>query len=345
MEEAIQKKEFHKEFRDELSEREILGGNTDGAEIDRSVIKISALAILGTFFLGVFSAFLRIFLDTGDFRLFIFSSLAALLFLIILVLQVFFVKNFWRLNLIVVIESIGLLAGFFDRIDLALIGSVAFAIFIFIVASWNGKKALDNMLKVDFWRINKIVLPKGIMALALFASVGYTMSIDNRFFVSEIFFEKSLGISSGIVERFYPSFSFSSTTKEMVLSMASEQLSKSPQFQILSEQAKKQIANQSAEDLEIKVKEYLGEGFNFNIKFSKALFEALKNKFDYLPQNIKNMILAGLGFFVFLTIVGVAFPIRIAVSIFAFLAYEALLALGFATIIIEGRSREIVVLK
>jgi len=40
-----------------------------------------------------------------------------------------------------------------------------------------------------------------------------------------------------------------------------------------------------------------------------------------------------------------AMPIRFVISIIAFLIYELLLAFGFATIELEGRSKEMVVLK
>ena len=52
-----------------------------------------------------------------------------------------------------------------------------------------------------------------------------------------------------------------------------------------------------------------------------------------------------LAILVFFTVVGFGLPIRWVVTSFTFVIYEIFLALGFSAIMLEGRSREIVILK
>ncbi|PIY58818.1 hypothetical protein COY97_02210 [Candidatus Wolfebacteria bacterium CG_4_10_14_0_8_um_filter_39_64] len=68
-------------------------------------------------------------------------------------------------------------------------------------------------------------------------------------------------------------------------------------------------------------------------------------KFTKLPENVRLFAPVAIAALIFLTIVSLSLPIRLITTVLAFLIYEICLALGFSTIMLEGKSREIIILK
>jgi hypothetical protein len=68
-------------------------------------------------------------------------------------------------------------------------------------------------------------------------------------------------------------------------------------------------------------------------------------KFGTLPKSVIPIAPIIVAALIFLIIVGFSLPIRLIVTFLAFLLYEIFLALGFSAKMMEGRDREIIVLK
>ncbi|MEK9154729.1 MAG: hypothetical protein AAB596_01515 [Patescibacteria group bacterium] len=328
-----------------INDRELLGHHTDGAEVDQSLSKIIVLAIFGIVFSLIFSYFLNLFFSRGNLLFVSISAGAAFLFSISVLLQSIFIKDFWRSILIISIEGLILIAGFYGEINLFVSGSAVVATLLLFLAYWSAKKEMDNMLKINFWRVSKVVLPKAIAALAIFFSFSYVSTVGSGFVFPKAYFEDIFFSSSAIVKNFYPAFNPSYSIKEFAFNSAKDQLNNLPQAKLLSESEKNRLINQSAGEFEARLAVYFGENFNSELKISDAVYDLLSQKFSQLPKNARTLVLFGVAMLIFLIIEGFALPIRWVISLLAYVIFEILLAIDFAVVILEGRSREIIVLK
>lgn len=319
-------------------------------EVDRSIPKIIALAALGIIFSFSFGYFLKLFILESrlDFLLFSFSSF--LFFLATFLLGAFFIKSGSRASQIIFLESLAFLAAFYDRLSTNIaIGALA-GFLILLWANYSGRLELENMMKIRFWRVGKKVLPKAIAALALFISVVYVGvgGIGGKeFLISQSVFEKIISpvIDMKIVQNFLPGFNLSLPVGKLIKNLAGNQIEQNPQMKLLPSALKKQLVDQAAKELEDKFSDFIGAPVDPKIKTSEALYQATVKKFLELPENIKTFIPVGVGALIFLSIISLTLPIRWLVSVLAYLVYEICLALGFGVIMLEGRSREIIILK
>ncbi len=323
---------------------------TPEVEIDRSMPKIIALAAAGIIFAFFFGYFLKLFVLESRTDYLIFSFSAFVLYLTVFLLNVFFIKSGSRISSIIFLESLALLGVFYDKLSLMLGLGVLASFLILLWANYSGRLELENMLKIRFWRVGKKTLPKAITALALFVAVAYAgvgSFGENDFFISSKAFEKILSpiAEMKIVQNFLPGFALEKPFDEFIKDLAKNQIEQNPQFKLLPQKAKKELVNQTAKELEKKASDLIGGPVNSKIKTSDLLYQTMVSKFKELPENIKNFLPVGLATLIFLTIVSLILPIRWLVSVLAYLVYEICLALGFSTIMLEGRSREIILLK
>ncbi|MBI5079124.1 hypothetical protein HZB06_00390 [Candidatus Wolfebacteria bacterium] len=314
-------------------------------EIDRSDSKIAVLAVLGVISFFLFGYFLKSYFWGGDLNFFWFSLGSLSVYLIIFLFQSLLIKSVKKTNLIIFFESAALLAGFYDRFNRQILAA-AFIVFLFLLwGNYNGVRQLRDSVKVKFWRVSKATMPKAIAAAALFGSVVYMNVGAGDFFLSRAAFEEILNPSVLIVQKFVPNFNFSFSVNELAANLAEKQISETPQARLLPKSVKAQLAAQSAKELENQFSSFLGASIDPKLKISEVIYETLKNKFLNLPENIKNLVLLAAGLIIFLTIESFAMPFRLIISFIGFIIYEILLAVGFATIVLEGKNREIIILK
>ena len=323
---------------------------TTEAEIDKSRPKIIALAVIGMIFSFSFGYFLKLFILESRQDYFFFSLAAFFGFLTFFLLNAFFIKSASRLSLIIFLESLALLAAFFDKLSMTLAAGALLSFLFFLLAWQSGRSELGSALKIRFWRVGKRILPKVIAGLALFIGVAYanvgSFSKD-EFFISLPAFEKIISptIEIKIIQKFLPKFDLTKPVGETIENLAINQIEKNPDFKLLSEAEKKQIIAQTVKKLEENFSGLINAPINLKAKTSEALYQAMTDKFKNLPENVKNFVPAGFGALIFLIIISFALPIRWLASILAYFIYEIFLALGISVIALEGRSREIIILK
>ncbi|MEK7555651.1 MAG: hypothetical protein AAB516_02450, partial [Patescibacteria group bacterium] len=153
--------------------------------------------------------------------------------------------------------------------------------------------------------------------------------------------------TAGIVNKLNisPEIDFSLPIGDLVKDMAKKQIEENSQFQTLPQAMRNQLIVKATKEIETQISDFFGVPTESKSTISEMLYKAMVDKFNKMPKNIKNIILIGIAALIFLTIEGIAWPIRWLVSVLAWLVYEILLAAGFATIVLEKKSREIVILK
>jgi hypothetical protein len=322
---------------------------SDFADVDRSMLKIAVLAILSMASISSFGYFLKLFFQGTGSDAPLISGLSVVLFLIIFVLQTLFIKSFKVNALIIFLDCAGLSAAFYNIPSAILIG-IALVFTALFFGNLNGVRELKNSLKINFWKASKTILPKAIAAIFLFISIVYVYgdTIKKDFFLSGSDFEKIIFSPSILLaQKFFPQFNLNSslTFEELVIIIAKKQVEENPQLNILPKTVKNLIVNQTAKEIREQVAGFVGVTVKSNSKISDFVYEALKEKFGALPENLKSFVLVGVVLIIFLTLEILALPVRLIISFLAFIVYELLLAFGFATIELEGRSKEIIILK
>ena len=310
------------------------------------LIKIGSLALVGVLFALGFSWFFRSFLFGGEWLQLLWGALCAIGFLVIFTLQTFFIRSNAHFALAFLLQGIALI-GFFLTLTVPVIVLFAAVYALLLSASHGGRRILDNTLKIDFWSISKLVVPKGIIALTLLVSVFIPIHLQaNRAALplSLNAFDKVLASSNVFVKRFYKDFDSSKSVEEIARTATEQQLASIPQAQNLRPQEKDLLIRKAMEDLYTQIFHYTGVRINPKDRFSTAAYSVLQEKFVGLTDQVKLWVYIIIGSIVFASIASIMLPVRILVALLSLFVYEVLLALGFAHVIIESKPKEVLVL-
>lgn len=310
------------------------------------LIKIGSLTLAGIIFALGFSGFFRSFLLGGEWMQLLWSSLLAIGFLVVFTLQTFFIRSNMHFAIAFFLQSVALL-GFFFTMTTPIVALFAVVYALLLSASFSGRKILENTLRIDFWNISKLIVPKGIIALTLLVSVFIPLHLQaNRdtLPLSLATFDKVLASSNVFIKRFYQDFDSSKSVEEIARAATEQQLAAIPQSQYLKPRERDILVNRAMQDLYMQIFGYTGVEIDPKDPLSKAAYGILQEKFSGLTDEVKLWIYILLGSIVFISIASIMMPIRIVVGLIAFFAYEILLALGFAHVIIESKPKEALIL-
>jgi len=310
-------------------------------------IKVGVLVFFGILSSLALGYFLRDFLVWGNSSL-LYSSIAAAAFLIILNLQPFFIENREALTFVALFESLAMVGNFADKISWTYLISFVFIFLILLSGLLNGLRELEEGLKIRFWPVARMVLPKGLIAISLFASIFSVLHLQTdsqKFFISRETFQKIFSINAPLIQKIYPGIDPVMTMDAVVKTIAQNQLNRLPEFQSLSKKAQNQELEKQSGALIANFSQYIGAPLNPRLGLGDAIFEALAIKYENLSDNMKTLLFVGLGVLIFLTIETLAWPIRLVIAALAFLVYEILITAGFAKITVETRSKEVLTLE
>jgi len=333
-----------------MMDKGLLNQASNQVNEDKSVSKISILAAITIALSFLFGLFLK-WAVLGQFSgASFFAFCAASLFLAFYLLNVFFIKSVWRSNLVIFLEGVVFMVVFYDMLSFNLLLGAFVAFVILILAGYSGRNEFDNMLKIKFWRIGRVVLPKAIFALALLVGIVYAgVSINEKDgnFISQSTF-KNLArplVQSGLFKKFVPGFDADIPSEQLFKNLAEKEIEGRPDLGILPSPLKSQLVSQAAVETEKRLNEFLGVTINSNLDILAAIYDVGIKKFASLSDNAKMIVPIVIAALMFLIIVGLTLPLRLLISLIAFLFYEVFMALGFSEIAMENRSREIILLK
>ncbi len=144
-------------------------------ETDRSVWKIFLLGLLGVAAsAAAVSGFMNFSTSPNSFYFWTFV-VAVLLFWALKLLQIFFVKGFWKLFSITLCEILVPLAVFrthFDSVTLPYLLAGAILAFLFFGAAIKrGRNAVENSIEPQFFPVSKSMLPKLTSGFLIFLSL------------------------------------------------------------------------------------------------------------------------------------------------------------------------------
>lgn len=314
----------------------------------------SSVKVISLLFLEIVSAFLMIFYLRQVIVAFNGQNLMLFLagfglFIIFSFLSALFINGMLWSSLAAGLSVVASLAVFYDYFSITLIISGLFVFLIFIWAIHSLRSELDNSLKIRFSRLVKIFLAKTTLGLAILITLfyyslastqgGFLVSFDNFKFLALNPNEKIIGI-------FIPDFSFQKPLQTVLVGVFEKQLAdKIPGFESLPASAKETILKAAVQQQFLDgLEKFFGSKINANDPIDKIIYNVLTIKFNQLSETFKYWITIGIFIILFLIIQFVFIPVKWILVVVLSSVYLLLLALHFARVKIEPRSKEILVM-
>lgn len=318
------------------------------AEVDVSLIKILSLALFAALSAFAFGYCLRSYLTNGSVQVLAVAVAAAILFAAIFLLQTIAVKDGWRASLFTALQGAALAAWFYSTEHPAVFFAFAVtAALVLIYGGMRGRASLANMLRIHFYELGGIVVPKVILALAIITGMSlYLLRLENNeVTVSKKIFDKTFSIAREFVPGLSGLPNGASLEDDLRMAAIAQAEKQITGFSALSQSERDRVVQAGVYAMELQLSSILGSNVDFKQPMSEAVYQSVLHKISSLSPSARYALPAIFAAAVFLGILGLSLPIGWAVLFVSYLLFEILLMAGFMTRTLEERSREIVVLK
>lgn len=329
-----------------MTEIQLLNRSTSVEKPGAISLKIIILWIAGIIAAFASGWFLKSSFGAANSANIILGASFIIIFLAIFLLQSFFVPDRGASIFSIVLESVAIVLPFIVK-SLWVLSFMPVIFIILYIGNSRGRSTLENSLKISFWSVSKAVLPKGVVAISLLiaglAPLYLSSAGKQEFPISPFFFRELVTPGNFLVGKFFPGFTNDATLEEIAVKASVDQLNKMPEARNLTDTAKKQIITSNVSQIYERISFYAGGNFNPKLSIPESVYEILRKKFLNLSDQTKNIIYAAIGILIFFIIEAISWPLRIVISILAFIVMEILLALGFAQTSFEQRSKEVII--
>lgn len=333
-------------------------------EIDRSLLKILFLGLLGVGFSVLSVFFFNRYLISAQPHFFWGAVLGSAAFFVMMILQVFSIKSAGKLNIILFFETIAPLAIFYDKIypepSRLLIGGALVAFIFAVLGANQGLKLLANSIKISFWPTSKAILPKAVTGFLVLLSVIFYLNYFKWGNFNDQLGQKLLDglLLSGepIIKLQWPGVSFNDKFGDFLFGISESQLKKMKlpvteraaanfrgDFKTLPPEAKKQLIERTALELEKVIENYTGP-IDSAKQTRILIYELIKKYVGSLSASSRFLLSLGAVAVVFFTMKGLAALFYWLIIFVAFVVFKFLIVIGFAYVSLESRSREFILL-
>jgi hypothetical protein len=265
-------------------------------------------------------------------------------FLVIFILQVFFIKSAKISGGLTLLESLAIAAPFYQAISSWLISALFLTAFLFWLAANRGRRGLDNHLRISFFQVERLVTPVALTAISVFIALVYVgqLSFDDSL-ISKGSFLSLARPSEAIFGSYIKDFSFDMTMTQLAASVAESQLES--QWSSLSQSQKNFATNEALSQLRDQLAGSGVGNFRNSDTVGDVFYAYLDLQMKRIPIVFRNLIPFIFVLVIVLTVRGIAIFLRWFAALPAYALYQLALFTGFASLGLESRSREIIVLK
>ncbi len=268
--------------------------------------------------------------------------LGVTVFSVLSVLSMLLTKELAHRLWIIILEVVALL-GLFYTYNLKILGIVAALTFLLMFCGdVFGRRELDNVLEISFFRTTRPVLKKLTTALLLMFVILYLPQLnENTMFVSEANFQKFYDWVAASVANFYPEINPSTSFEKFAEGIARVELKNNPTFENLAAADQDSAIVQTAGDLVKNLGKSLGVTITGDELTSDVLYNVIIKFLNSWRDRFGSFFDIGwvLVVFIVLRILGVIF--YLIVGLISFLVYEMLLASNFMHVLGETRTHEV----
>ncbi len=270
--------------------------------------------------------------------------IALVVFLAVSIIQSMLSDNKKVVYLGIVFSAAAFTIPFYKSFSITLgIAFVLLTLFLFS-AFYRGRKAIENMIKMRFFRISHIVSESLITAVVIFFTT--VLIVTSGLSVSRERIDQLVKILVvPVVERQVEGFTPGMSVGEMLSVLSEDKLSSDPRFISLPDYAKEEIIKESAEESKQRIEEIIGVEIDANDTIGGNIHNVIQSKLSDLTPAAKIYWGAAIVMLAWLSVKSVEFILYIPLAVLTLLIYELLLSLNFISIELESRSKEVVSLK
>ncbi len=333
-------------------------------EADYSIWKVVVLALVSIASSVAAVYEFNAFLTTFQYAFLWFASGAAILFIIMNVLNAFFIKHFSIVWGIALAEAFAPLVLFMQYTKsntiLVLLGAFTFLFLCVVAAAFRGTGTLRNSVKIKFFQISRVITPKLMMGVLATATAlvylnyvmwgGLTNVIGHKL-VDGILISAEPGI-----KLVYPTVTVDMTIDKALRELTITQIQRLPAGAIpnvnfdlsaglaqLSAADREIVLGKLTDQLKSTIESKIG-AFQKGETVKEAAYRMLADYIKTLPPVTLQIGQILLMVLVFLTLRSVAALVYWLIDLLAFIAYKFLIASDFALVSYETLSREFTIL-
>lgn len=313
----------------------LLDQSNQAAGVDTSLIKVIIVGVIGVLFAGACGYFLNDVLNGAD-NIFPFI-LSCVVFFSVFLLQVFFVKSFRYISIMVFLETVAVTSLFLNRFSGSLLLAWFLLLVLWILAIQRGRTEINNQLSVKFSRIIKFVLPHTFTAFAIFISI-LTVWVNGASLTKERFLsliKPTQPIFQALLSQNFTLNMTVSKFAEMVI-----QTKLGVDVSSLPASARNLAIDQALNQ----VRTQYNIPFKSSDTFSDVIYNYLVQWIKTVPQPFQIAIPISAALLIFLTVKSFSIVVGWLVFLFAYILYELALATGFSRKALESRSHETIAL-
>lgn len=277
---------------------------------------------------------------------------AGLLFSAFLTLQPILIKGFQRMALSTAIGTAALfLPVFLSSKGIPLLVLVISAVASFGMFMWGqyaGKMELENTLRIKFSKLAGSILSKSLSAVALIIALVYGWSFNIDIIFSEQSMERIIAISSPVIGYYIPNFSPDMPLRDFLEVSARQSLAGNNviSFNLMPETLKQQLINQTIDSSRKSLENNFGVSVDLDSSFKNNLIKSVTDKFKAPVSAIpKGQVSLVATMFLFVGLRTGLWLLSWLAVMLSFLIYQIVLAVNFAQLSLEPRSKEVILLK
>ncbi len=273
----------------------------------------------------------------------IYGAIALVFFLNCFILQTILIDDTQYLVSATIISGIAITAPFYNLFSTYLVVVTAILIIFMLSAVHSGRKALGNMLSINFFRIARLILASMISGIVVFLTA--IMILNSGFSISEGKISRIIDVAvAPIARKYIPEFSSDMKVEDVLMNIVLRSAAGDKEFAAFPPNVQKQIMAKSVRGLQGRIEKSLGVGIDPALSVAENVNEFLQLKIGSLTSSAKvlwSIILIG---FVLISVKGIEFIIYIPIALLAYLSYELLLSFGLFIIQRESKSRDVILL-
>jgi len=272
--------------------------------------------------------------------LLLYGAIALVIFLTLFILEVLFVNKQNLLSLVAVLGGFAFALPFFKLVSIYFI--LAFIVFVAFLfhGAYRGRREMDNMVKIRFTRVIHVISTSIITAVVIFLTAVLIMGSNFR--VKEESVGQVIDIAAPFLGRFVGDFTVDTQARVLLGNFVERSSIKNEDFQALPVIQKQLIIDDGARELTERIEEYLGTGIDLDNSITANVHNIIENKLGALTPRAQLYLALIVIATVWISIHSVEFLVYIPLAVLVFLTYELLFALGFASMQLESKSKEII---
>lgn len=278
---------------------------------------------------------------SANFYWFLMAVLAGFIFLALFFIQVLVIKEKKLAITLIGLEVAAMTWPFLIRPSVWLIPIVIGTLFFFAYAHFNGRLAIKNMVKVDFFRLRHSIMILATLGIIFFAITTYISTFErDDFRISEEAIELTARPLAPAIAKIIPNFSIDQSLQDILESTAMELHGE--ELENLSSKEQDSIVQGTVNQLKELVAKMSGVKIRLDEDFVTASSKIINGLMKNVPEKYQGTFLTFLGATAFLLVSGGTFIINLVASILAWLLYRLLLLTGFVYIRSNKITQEVV---